>query len=146
MCDWYRPYTSLYNPRFVYFLPTFWSPKTFFQGAFFLKFWSYVRLVFKSGLWWRPYGSVWWFLKQMKFYYITATSLAFLFTFQNYQIWKWYIDRLIHCPDKIKACITINFRTQANNSGISEESRSWSGPSDVRPRSYVLQLSWHVRS
>ena len=38
-----------YNPRFVYFLPTFWSPKTFFQGAFFLKFWPYVWLVFKSG-------------------------------------------------------------------------------------------------
>ena len=31
-----------YNPRFVYFLPTFKSPKTFFQGAFFLKFWPYV--------------------------------------------------------------------------------------------------------
>ena len=24
-------------------------PKTFFQGAFFLKFWPYVWLVFKSG-------------------------------------------------------------------------------------------------
>ena len=43
------PYVRHYNPRFVYFLPTFWSPKTFFQGAFFLKFWSYVWLVFKSG-------------------------------------------------------------------------------------------------
>ena len=30
-----------YNPRFVHFLPTFWSWKTFFQEAFFLKFWSY---------------------------------------------------------------------------------------------------------
>ena len=43
------PYTRHYNPRFVYFLPTFWSPKTFFQRAFFLKFWPYVWLVFKSG-------------------------------------------------------------------------------------------------
>ena len=43
------PYARHYNPRFVYFLPTFWSPKTFFQGAFFLKFWPYVWLVFKSG-------------------------------------------------------------------------------------------------
>ena len=31
------PYARHYNPQFVYFLPTFWSPKTFFQGAFFLK-------------------------------------------------------------------------------------------------------------
>ena len=38
-----------YNSRFIYFLPTFWSPKTFFQGAFFLQFWPYVWLVFKSG-------------------------------------------------------------------------------------------------
>ena len=45
----YLPYARHYNPRFVYFLPTFWSPKTFFQGAFFLKFWPYVWLVFKSG-------------------------------------------------------------------------------------------------
>ena len=36
-------------PRFVYFLPTFWNPKTFFQGPFSLKFWPYVWLVFKSG-------------------------------------------------------------------------------------------------
>ena len=43
------PYARHYNPRFVYFLPTFSSPKTFFQGAFFLKFWPYVWLVFKSG-------------------------------------------------------------------------------------------------
>ena len=40
------PYARHYNPRFVYFLPT---SKTFFQGAFFLKFWPYVWLVFKSG-------------------------------------------------------------------------------------------------
>ena len=31
-------------------LYTFWSPKTFFQGAFFLKLLPYVWLVFKSGL------------------------------------------------------------------------------------------------
>ena len=42
------PYARHYNPRFVFFLPTFWSPKTFFQGSFFLKFWPYVWLVFKS--------------------------------------------------------------------------------------------------
>ena len=52
----YIPCARHYNPRFVYFLPTFWSPKTFFQGAFSLKFWPYVWLVFKSGLWWRAYG------------------------------------------------------------------------------------------
>ena len=45
------PYARHYNLRFIYFLPTFWSPKTFFQGAFFLKFWPYVWLVFKSGFW-----------------------------------------------------------------------------------------------
>ena len=42
-------YAHHYNPQFVYFLPTFRSPKTFFQWAFFLKFWPYVWLVFKSG-------------------------------------------------------------------------------------------------
>ena len=45
----YILYARHYNPRFVYFLPTFWSSKTFFQGAFFLKIWPYVWLVFKSG-------------------------------------------------------------------------------------------------
>jgi hypothetical protein len=45
----YVPYARHYNPRFVYFLPTFWSQKMLFQGAFFLKFWPYVWLVFKSG-------------------------------------------------------------------------------------------------
>ena len=43
------PYARHYNPRFVYFLPTFWRPKTFFQGGFFRKFCLYVWLVFKSG-------------------------------------------------------------------------------------------------
>ena len=33
----YIPYAHHYNPRFVYFLPTFWSPKTFFSRGFFLK-------------------------------------------------------------------------------------------------------------
>ena len=31
------PYARHYNPRFVYVLPTFLSPKRFFQGAFPLK-------------------------------------------------------------------------------------------------------------
>ena len=31
------PHAPHYNPRFVYFLPTFWSPKTFFSRSFFLK-------------------------------------------------------------------------------------------------------------
>ena len=34
----YLPYASHYNPRFVYFLPHFRKPKTFFQGVFFVKF------------------------------------------------------------------------------------------------------------
>ena len=36
------PYGRHYNPRLVYFLPTFWSPETIFQGDFFLKFCLYV--------------------------------------------------------------------------------------------------------
>ena len=40
-------YARHYNLWFVYFLPTLRSPKT---GRFFLKFWRYVWLVFKSGL------------------------------------------------------------------------------------------------
>jgi hypothetical protein len=44
------PYAH-YNPRFVYFLPTFWRPKTFFQGVFFRKVCPYVWLVFNSGFW-----------------------------------------------------------------------------------------------
>ena len=42
------PHMGHYNPQLVYFLPTFWSPKTFFQGASFLSFWSYVWWLFKS--------------------------------------------------------------------------------------------------
>ena len=49
-CPLHLPYGRHYNPRFVYFKPTFWRSKAFFQGAFFVKFWPYVRLVFKSGL------------------------------------------------------------------------------------------------
>ena len=45
----YIPYARHYNPRFVYFLPTFWKSKTFFQGGFFRKLYPYVWLVFKSG-------------------------------------------------------------------------------------------------
>jgi hypothetical protein len=45
------PYARHYNPRFVYFLPTFWKSKTFFQRVFFRKFCPYVWLVFKSGFW-----------------------------------------------------------------------------------------------
>ena len=37
-------YAHHYNLCFVYFLLTFWSPKTFSQGAYFLKFWPYVWL------------------------------------------------------------------------------------------------------
>ena len=38
ICDLLRIlYGCHYNPQFVYFLPTFWSPKTFFKGLFFLK-------------------------------------------------------------------------------------------------------------
>ena len=48
---YYIPYARHYNPRFVYFLPTFWKSKTFFQGGFFRKFCPYVWLVFKSGFW-----------------------------------------------------------------------------------------------
>ena len=56
------PYPSHYNPRLVYFLPTFWSPKTFFQGAFFPKILAlfmvsiHERFLIKNGLWWRAYG------------------------------------------------------------------------------------------
>ena len=39
------PYARHYNPRFLYFLPTFWSPKSFFKGLFFLKFWVFLRAV-----------------------------------------------------------------------------------------------------
>ena len=49
-CFIYLPYARHYNPRFVYFLPTFWRSKTFFQGFFFRKFCLCVWLVFKSGL------------------------------------------------------------------------------------------------
>ena len=45
------PYARHYNPRLVYFLPTFWKSKTFFQGGFFKKVCPYVWLVFKSGFW-----------------------------------------------------------------------------------------------
>ena len=44
------PYARHYNPRPVYFKATFWRPKTIIQEVIFLKFWPYVRLVFKRGL------------------------------------------------------------------------------------------------
>ena len=44
----YIPCVRHYNPRFLNFLTTFWSPKMFFQGIFFLKFWPSVWLAFKS--------------------------------------------------------------------------------------------------
>ena len=46
----YIPYGGHYNPWFVYFLPHFWRTKMFIWGAFFVKFWPYKGLVFKSGL------------------------------------------------------------------------------------------------
>ena len=58
---YYITYARHYNPRFVYFLPTFWSPKTFLRG-FFLKILALCmvsiqeRFLIKSGLWWRVYG------------------------------------------------------------------------------------------
>ena len=33
----YRTHAHQHNPRFVYFLPTFWSPKNVFSRSFFLK-------------------------------------------------------------------------------------------------------------
>ena len=47
------PCARHYNPRFVYFLPTFWKSKSFFQGGFFRKFCPYVWLVLKRGFWLR---------------------------------------------------------------------------------------------
>ena len=44
---WCVPYACHYNPRFVYFLPTFWS------SFMYCDIWPYVWLVFKSGLQWR---------------------------------------------------------------------------------------------
>ena len=44
------PYACHYKLRFVYFLPTLWSPKMFVQGAFFLKI--LALFLIKSGLWW----------------------------------------------------------------------------------------------
>ena len=51
MNDFNVPYARHYNPRFVYFLTTFWKPKTFFQRGFFRTFSPYVWLVFKSSFW-----------------------------------------------------------------------------------------------
>ena len=60
--QFYIPYERHYKPRFVYFLPTFWSPKTFFQGAFCLKILTLCmvsiqeRFLINSGLWWPAYS------------------------------------------------------------------------------------------
>ena len=43
VCTLYIPYACHYNPRFVYFLPTFWS------SFMYCDLWPYVWLVFKSG-------------------------------------------------------------------------------------------------
>ena len=64
--SYYIPYARHYNPRFVYFLPNIWSPKTFFQWGFFRKSCPYVWIVFKSGIWWRAYGIYIWYLWKLK--------------------------------------------------------------------------------
>jgi len=43
------PKSALLSLSILYFLPTFWKSKTFFQGGFFRKFCPYVWLVLKSG-------------------------------------------------------------------------------------------------
>ena len=55
------PYAHHYNPRFVYFLPTFTRPFLCFQGDFFRKFCPYVWLVLKSGFWSRAGVRYLWF-------------------------------------------------------------------------------------
>ena len=74
-------YARHYNPRFVYFLPTLWSPKTCSQGFFFLKILALFvvsiqeQFLIKSGLWWRAYGiRIYWDIKLLK---------SLLSTFQN---------------------------------------------------------------
>ena len=63
------PYMRHYNPRFVYFLPRLWRPFLCFQGGAFQKILSlYIfsiqeRFLIKSGLWWRAYGILFWFMK-----------------------------------------------------------------------------------
>ena len=44
VCDSHKPYARLYNPQFVYFLPTFWSPKTFFHRVFFLNYLAFCMV------------------------------------------------------------------------------------------------------
>ena len=50
------PYARQYNLWFVHLKPANWRSKTIFQGGFCKKFYLYVWLLFKSGLWWREYG------------------------------------------------------------------------------------------
>ena len=55
------PYKRHYNLRLVYFSPTFWSPKTFFQWTFFQILALCMvsiqeHFLIKSGLWWHAYG------------------------------------------------------------------------------------------
>ena len=71
----YTVHAPLY-PVDCIFKPTFWKPKTF-KVFFFLKFWPYVRLVFKSGLWWRAYGI--WYSFNCKFDNCTYYLLNHLF-------------------------------------------------------------------
>ena len=53
----YIPYVRHYNPRFVYFKPTFWRSKMFFQKILLLCMASIQeRFVIKSGLSWRTHG------------------------------------------------------------------------------------------
>ena len=48
------PYERHYNPRFVYFLPTFWS------SFMYCELWPYLWLVFKSGFQSKADYSGWW--------------------------------------------------------------------------------------
>ena len=48
-CSWfYSTVHAPFNPQFVYFLALFLKTRNVFQGVFFIKFWPYIHLVFKS--------------------------------------------------------------------------------------------------
>ena len=121
------PYPRHYNLRFVYFLPTFWKPKMFFQGCFFRKFCPYVWLVFKSGFWSRAgysgactvhkyphylvnkteksFSSIGWSINGGCYAIVAISNRSFLNQFWKINFWK-----LLQCGVDMKNYVTSYFR------------------------------------
>ena len=101
----YVPYARHYNPRFIYFLPTFWRSKTFFQGGFFQKILSLCMVSIQE-----------WFLLMQKWVMMMLIQCLLLFIyflklcliFVEPSLWK-YVGSLFRINWKITVRFKLKF-------------------------------------